>query len=168
METLRYRSSKRKLLTGALIFSVLAGCGTSQRQAATAPPNVASAPEAAPSSVRQALPYKTAMTRAASSPVVSTKQNTAPVASTKQSTVIVLSQMHNANLLEITLGKIAEEKASSSEVRAYADQLVQDHANVDQAVVAMAQQSGAHLTNNAAAHREKRHQAAQEKQLERS
>jgi predicted outer membrane protein len=41
-----------------------------------------------------------------------------------------------------------------SEVRAYADQLVQDHTNVDQTVVAMAQKSGANLQNGAAAHRE--------------
>jgi predicted outer membrane protein len=33
--------------------------------------------------------------------------------------------------MEIALGKMAQEKASMSEVRAYADQLVQDHTNVD-------------------------------------
>src|SRR5207253_9542739 len=33
----------------------------------------------------------------------------------------------------------------TSEVRAYADQLVQDHANADQMVVAMVQKTGAHL-----------------------
>jgi predicted outer membrane protein len=67
--------------------------------------------------------------------------------------------------MEIALGKMAEEKASVSEVRAYADQLVQDHTNVDQTVVAMAQKSGALLQNGAAAHREDRHETAQEKQL---
>lgn len=66
--------------------------------------------------------------------------------------------------MEIALGKMAEEKASMSEVRAYADQLVQDHTNVDQTVVAMAQKSGALLQNGAAAYREGRHETAQEKQ----
>jgi putative membrane protein len=69
--------------------------------------------------------------------------------------------------VEIALGKLAEEKASRSEVRAYADQLVQDHTNVDQTVVAMAQKSSAHLKNSTAAHLEGRHKTAQEKQLER-
>ena len=58
---------------------------------------------------------------------------------------------------------MAQEKASMSEVRAYADQLVQDHTNV---VVAMAQKGGAHLQDGAAANREGRHESAQAKQLE--
>lgn len=69
--------------------------------------------------------------------------------------------------MEIALGKMAEEKASTSEVRAYADQLVQDHTNVDETVVAMAQKSGAHLQNGTAAHRKGRHEIAHEKRLER-
>ena len=80
---------------------------------------------------------------------------------------MALSQIHQANLMEIALAKMAEEKASRREVRAYADQLIQDHANVDQMVIAMAQKSGAHLKNGTAAHREGRHEIAQEKQLER-
>jgi putative membrane protein len=66
-------------------------------------------------------------------------------------------------LTEIALGKMAQEKASMSEVRAYADQLVQDHTNVDQTVVGMAQKRGANLQNGAAAHREGRPETAQEK-----
>ena len=165
MDTLRNRLGKRELLIAALVVSALAGCGTSQNQAPTATASVASAPEAAPSSARQAR-SKPSTTRARSSPVASTKQK-APIASTKQNTAMVLSQIHQTNLMEIALGKLAEEKASRSEVRAYADQLVQDHANVDQTVVAMAQKSGAHLKNGTAAHREGRHETAQEKQLER-
>ena len=69
--------------------------------------------------------------------------------------------------MEIALGKMAEEKASMSEVRAYADQLVQDHTNVEQTVVVMAQKGGAHLPDGAAANREGRHESAQAKQLER-
>jgi len=69
--------------------------------------------------------------------------------------------------MEIALGKMAEERASMSEVRAYADQLVQDHTNVDQTVVAMAQRGGAHLPDGAAANREGRRESAQAKELER-
>ena len=78
-----------------------------------------------------------------------------------------MSQIHQAYLMEIALGKMAEEKASTSEIRAYADELVQDHTNVYQTVVAMAEKTGAHLQNGAAAHREGRHEIVHEKQLER-
>ncbi len=97
--------------------------------------------------------------------MASTRQNTAPVASTKQNTAVTLSQIHQTDLIEISLGQIAETKASRSEVRAYADQLVEDHTNVDQTVVAMAQKSGAHLKNSRVAHREVRYETLQEKQL---
>jgi putative membrane protein len=166
MDTLRNRLGRRELLITALVVSALTGCGTSLHQAPTATPNVASAPEVAPSAARQARRYKPTTTRASSS-MASTKQNTTPLASTKQNTVIVLSQIYQTNLIEIAFGKMAEGKASTSEVRAYADQLVQDHTNVDQTVVAMAQKSGAHLKNSAAANREGRHETAQERQLER-
>ncbi len=82
-------------------------------------------------------------------------------------TGLILSQMHETNLTEIALGKIAEQKAASSEVRAYADQLVQDHTNVDRMVVEMAQESGTNLKNGAEAHQAIRHESAREKALER-
>src|SRR5216683_1415908 len=93
--------------------------------------------------------------------------SSAPAAPNKGNTRAVMSQIHQAYLMEIALGKMAEEKASTSEIRAYADELVQDHTNVDQTVVAMAEKTGAHLQNGAAAHREGRHEIVHEKQLER-
>jgi len=69
--------------------------------------------------------------------------------------------MHQANLMEVELAKIAREKGSTSAVRAYADQLVQDHTNLDQSVIAMAQQSG----NLKAMHRAA-HESADEKTVE--
>jgi putative membrane protein len=57
----------------------------------------------------------------------------------------VLSQLHQANMTEIALGKLAENKALAPEVRAYAAQLVQDHTGVDETVMAMAQKKGTHL-----------------------
>jgi putative membrane protein len=72
--------------------------------------------------------------------------------------------MHQANLKEIAVGKLAEEKASSDEVRAYAVQLVNDHTNADQMVIATAQKKGARLRDSAAG-RENAHGKSAERKL---
>jgi putative membrane protein len=148
--------------------SSLAGCGllthraavanspVANTQAPAANTNVAAAPAATRRSASHA-PARPSQTHASS----------APAAPDKGDTKAVLSQIHQANLIEIALGKMAEEKASTNEVRAYADQLVQDHMSADQTVVAMAQKRSANLRNGAASHREGRHDIAHEKQLER-
>jgi putative membrane protein len=158
MNALRTHVGKREVIIAAVVISALAGCGTSSNRAPVANTNVAAAPEAAPRSAPRtpARPFQ----KHASSAPVAPKKGTG-------NTRTVLSQIHQANLMEIALGKMAEEKASTSEVRAYADQLVQDHTNVDQMVVAMAQKSSAHSQNGLAAHREGRHEIAHETQLER-
>jgi len=156
MGILQPRAGKREVIIAAVIISALAGCGISSNQAPVATANVVAAPEAVRSSVPRA--------RARHS---QTHASSAPAAPNKANTGTVLSQIHQANLMEIALGKMAEEKASMSEVRAYADQLVQDHTNVDQTVVAMAQKGDAHLPDGAASNREGRHESAQAKQLER-
>jgi putative membrane protein len=69
-------------------------------------------------------------------------------------TAAVLSQIHQADLTEIALGKLAEDKASAPEVRAYADQLVHDHTSIDRTVMAMAQKKGAQLRDQAASSRQ--------------
>ena len=161
MDILRTHAPKRAVIIAALIIPALAGCGilsnrapVATNQAPVATANVAAVPEATRSPRARA---RHSQTHPSSAPEVPNKANTGTV----------LSQIHQANLMEIALGKMAQEKGSMSEVRAYADQLVQDHTNVDQTVVAMAQKSGTHLQNGAAAHREGRHENAQEKQLER-
>jgi putative membrane protein len=166
MDTSRNYLGTRELLIAALVVSALTGCGTSRNQPPTGAASIASATEAGPSSTPQAR-SKPSRRHARSLAIASTRRNTAAIAPTRPTTAIALSQIHLTNLTEIALAKIAEEKASSSEVRAYADQLVQDHTNVDQIVVAMAQKKGAHLKNGIPAYREKRHETAQEKQLER-
>jgi putative membrane protein len=156
MNPLRTHAGKREIIIAAVVISALAGCGTSSNRAPVANTNVAAAPEAAPRSAPRA-PARPFQRHASSAPAAPKKGNTRTV----------LSQIHQANLMEIALGKMAEEKASTSEVRAYADQLVQDHTNVDQMVLAMAQKSSAHSQNGLAAHREGRHEIAHETQLER-
>ena len=142
-------------MIAAVVISALTGCGASSNRASVANTNVA-----APETVQRSTPQARARPS-------QTHASSAPAAPKRTNTRTVLSQIHQANLMEIALGKMAEEKASMSEVRAYADQLVQDHTNVDETVVAMAQKSGAHLQNSAAAaHREGQHEIAHEKQLE--
>ena len=133
MNTLRTHAGKREIIIAAVVISAMAGCGTSSNRASVANTrasvantNVAAAPEAAPRRAPR-TPARPFQTHASSAPAAPKKGNTRTV----------LSQIHQANLMEIALGKMAEEKASTSEVRAYADQLVQDHTNVDQMVVAM-------------------------------
>jgi putative membrane protein len=130
--------STGQVLIAALITAALSGCSTSREQPPVANANVAAAPAAGQPIVQEAKP-KPAMTRAAPSPAASTKTNTAAI----------LAQIHQANLREIAIGKMAQGKASTSGVRAYADQLVQDHTNADQMVVTMAQKTGVRLHESA-------------------
>jgi hypothetical protein len=52
------------------------------------------------------------------------RAGTSPVASTKQNTATVLLQIHQTDLTEIALAELAQQKASTDEARAYAEQLV--------------------------------------------
>lgn len=148
MDTWRHGLGKRGLLIAALAVSALAGCSTAQKQLPTASASVDPPPSEVAASSRHQARSKHFTTSASASPA-------------KQNTAMVLSQIHQTNLTEIALGRIAQDRASMSEVRAYADQLVQDHTNADETVVAMAQKSGMQLQNGVAAHQ----RAVQEKLL---
>jgi putative membrane protein len=155
MQTLKSGSGKRelviaKLIMAAMIVSALTGCGTSQKQALPTTATIAPAPEAAPSA--KEIRAKSSAVRAQISPEVSTKRNTA----------MILARIHQANLMEVELAKMAREKGSINGVRAYADQLIQDHTNLDQTVVALAQKSG-----NLKAVRRSADETANEKTVER-
>ena len=99
MNTLRTHAGKREVLIAAVVISALAGRGTSSNRASVANTNVAAAPEAVPRSAPQA--------RARPS---QTHASSAPAAPKRENTRTVLSQIHQANLMEIALGKMAEEK----------------------------------------------------------
>jgi len=139
----------------ALVAVALAGCGTSREQPPATTANVAAAPEAAQPIAKEAK-ARPEVTRAAPS----------PEASSKKTTAAILAQIHQANLKEIAIARMAEGKASTSEVRAYADQLVQDHTNADQMVFAMAQKTGARLRDSAAGPREGRRESAHGKPVD--
>jgi putative membrane protein len=57
----------------------------------------------------------------------------------------VLSDLHQTNQTEIKIGRMAKEKASSNQIRAYAEELVQDHQNADRQVQALARKDGIEL-----------------------
>ena len=164
MYNLQNRSGKRELvvtkLAMAVLVLVLAGCGTSKDAPAASASVAASTPlEAASPNAQTARASKHATSTAHASSLSG--------GSAMPNTGLILTQMHQTNLMEIELSKMAEQKAASSEVRAYANQLVQDHTNVDRMVVAMAQDSGTNLKNGAEAHQAGRHETAREKELER-
>jgi len=126
----------------ALVATALAGCSTERQQ--PAPDANANAAVASPAAQpTQAAEAKRHVTHVPS-----------PEVSSKNTSTAILEQIHQANLKEIALGRIAEQKASSDEVRAYADQLVKDHTSADQMVVATAQKTDARLRDSATARRE--------------
>jgi predicted outer membrane protein len=148
---------KEATLIAVSVAIILAGCGTSQRQQPAAAASVALTPEAAQQARAEPLVTHPRTSSPAASAAASTKQNTATV----------LSQIHRANLTEIALGTLAEEKASTDGVRAYAVQLIEDHTNVDRTVNAMAAKSGVKLQNGVKAHQAARRQSGEENQQER-
>jgi len=140
MDILQTRKATRKFLIATVVAATLGACSTSRQQPppANANTNVAAAPEAAQPRAQEAK-ARPRVTRAAPS----------AEATSKKTSATILAQIHQANLKEIAIGKLAQEKASTSAVRAYADQLVQDHTNADQMLVAMVQKTGAHLHEGA-------------------
>jgi len=121
----------------AVVVVLLGGCSTSRQQPAPDASAAAAQPSAQP-----------AAQQAKAKPAARVPS---PEASSKKTSVSILAQIHQADLKEIAIGKIAEEKASTDEVRAYAVQLVNDHTNADQMVLATAQKTGAHLRGVATA-----------------
>jgi putative membrane protein len=124
------------------VAAALGGCSASRQQPAPdANANAAvPSPAAQPTQAAQAKPRVTHVPSAE--------------VSSKNTNAAILEQIHQANLKEIAIGKIAGQKASSDEVRAYADQLVKDHTSADQMVVATAQKKNVRLRDSAAGRRE--------------
>jgi len=54
----------------------------------------------------------------------------------------VLSDLHNANQMEITMGRMAKEKGASDLVRTYGDRLIKDHEDADKQVQDLAKKDG--------------------------
>jgi predicted outer membrane protein len=158
MHSLQNRLVKIELLIAALVVTAVAGCGTSQNQAPPMAPTIAPAAEAARPTAQVARSKSSAQKARSKSSVMRARMS--PAVSTKLNTTMILSQIHQTNLMEIELAKMAQEKGSINGVRAYANQLVQDHTSIDQMVISMAQKS------DRAAVRRSVHETAQERTLE--
>jgi putative membrane protein len=118
----------------ATLFTLPSSCSTSRQQ-----------PEA-PSSITNTAPPSTAQaTTAAAKSKPAKRAIRSEGASSKSTSAVILSEIHQANLKEIAFGQMAQGKASTDEVREYANQLVQDRTSTDQQVIAMAQKKNVRL-----------------------
>jgi putative membrane protein len=138
MRIYKHLGTSRQLIIAVVVVAVLGGCSTSRQQPApNADANASAAQPSAPPTAKQA---EAKHAKAVVPP---------PEVSSKKTNAAILDRIHQANLKEIAAGKIAETKASSTEVRAYADQLIKDHTSADQMVTATAQKMGARLRDPA-------------------
>jgi putative membrane protein len=62
-------------------------------------------------------------------------------------TATVLGKLHHSNQMEIDMGKLAQEKGMSKEVKSYGKTLVTDHTAADKKVVALAKQEKIELSS---------------------
>jgi len=122
------------IFIAAVIAAALTGCATSREQPSDAntTANAAATPAARPT-----------VTTAKIKPAKRTVQSAET--SGKATSAAVLSDIHRADLKEIPIGQMAQGKASTDEVREYANQLVKDCTSADQQVIAMAQKKNLRL-----------------------
>jgi putative membrane protein len=161
MNTSQHGLGGRELIIATLAALALAACGTMKNQGhissvETPPAKQLVQQNARESSLKPAAAHSLSRHVTSSHHVPSSdKENAAShdENAAMGSIAAVLSQIHQADLTEIALGKLAEDKASAPEVRAYAYQLVQDHTSIDGTVVAMAQKKGTHLRDQTASSR---------------
>ena len=163
MNTSQHGSGRRELIIATLAALLLTACGTRKDQGQTSSVEPPPTTQLTQQNVRRSSLKPTA---AHSPPHLTLSQHVPSddkenAASNNENgpernTAAVLSQIHQGNLTEIALGKLAEDKASAPEVRAYAEQLVQDHTSVDGTIVAMAQKKGTPLRDRTVSSRQGR------------
>jgi putative membrane protein len=141
----------RYFFVAVLAATVIGGCSAKRQQPAPDVNAAASSPAAQPTQAAEAKPRATHVP--------------SPEVTSKNANASILEQIHQANLKEIAVGKIAEQKASTDEVRAYADQLVKDHTSADQMVIATAQKKSVRLRDSSATRRESARGKAAEQKL---
>jgi putative membrane protein len=146
MKTLQIQKCAKPFIVGVLAALVLVGCSTSRQQPSA--DNTSAAASATPAAQPTAQAAKPKPAKHASEE-----------ASTGSSSKGILSQIHQADLREIAIAKMANEKAASDEVRQYAAQLIADDTSADRSVAEVAQKLNVHLSDTVAT----RHQSAQSK-----
>jgi putative membrane protein len=120
------------VLVVALFVVAPTGCSTSREQ----PPAENTASNAAPTPAAQVA------AEAKSKPA---KHVRSAESSGKSGSALILSEIHLADLKEIAIGRMAQQKSATDEVREYAVQLVNDHTSADHQVIALAQKKNVHL-----------------------
>jgi putative membrane protein len=155
MHILQSQKGFGRFLVAAIVAAVLGGCATSREQPSAAASNASALPAQPAAPIAQAAKGKPR--RSTALPPTE--------ASSKSTSGSILEQIHQADLEEIAIAKIAEEKASTREIRAYAEQLVADHTNANQTVVTTAKKLGVQL-HDAATSREARRWSVHEKLVE--
>jgi len=148
MKTLQIPKGARPFFVAMLAAAVLVGCSLSRKQPSAENTNVAAAPTPAAQPTAQAAKAKPGK-----------RATPSAEASTKSSSAATLSQIHQADLKEIALARIAKDKAASSEVQEYAAQLIEDDNSADRSVVETAQKMNIHLPDRISS----RHQSAYSK-----
>jgi putative membrane protein len=144
-----------RFLIAAIVAAALGGCATSREQPSAAASNASALPVQPSAPIAHASTAKPRGSTATPPPEVSDKSTSAAI----------LEQIYQADLEEIAIAEIAEEKASTREIRAYAEQLVADHTNANQTVVRIAKKLGVHL-HDAATSKEARRRSVHEKLVE--
>jgi putative membrane protein len=147
MKTLQIQRCARPFVITMLAAAVLIGCSISRKQPASENTNVAASatPAAQPTQAAKAKPTKHRLASEESS--------------AKSGSKAILSQIYQANLREIALAKLANDKASTDEVRQYAAQLIADDTSANKSVVEVAQKINVQLPDTVAT----RHQSAYSK-----
>jgi len=123
-----------QIFVAAVVAAALTGCGTSRQQ-----PSDANTTANAPATPAVRATITTAKTKPAKRAIQSAET------SGKATSAAVLWEIHRADLKEIAIGQMAQGKASTDEVREYANQLVKDRTSADQQVIAMAQKKNLRL-----------------------
>ena len=61
----------------------------------------------------------------------------------------ILAKLHETNQMEVEFGKLAQQKGSSAEVKAFGKQLVQDHQSADKKIMALAKEQSISISSSA-------------------
>ena len=122
------------VLVATFVTLALSSCSTSRHQPDATRSVTNTAPSAAAQGRTDTTKSKPAK-RATRSAEISIKSTSAGI----------LPEIHEADLKEIALGQIAQGKASTDELREYANQLVKERTSADQQVIAMAKKKNLRL-----------------------
>jgi predicted outer membrane protein len=147
------KMSLSRTLLGTFAASVLAA-GVAVAQTPSAPGTAA--PPAAPGKVDRTAETKITETKTKETTVTGTQPATTMALTEKEAKAAkpVLQDVHKVNQLEIALGNLALQKATSQSVKDYATMMVTEHQAADKKVMDFANANNIMLTTNMPATRE--------------